>query len=266
MNESNCKIISFRGIIKSFTGDNIFYVRSHLISSFTIPNRPFILITGNSDYMVSIESPGAKEVLSSNFLIHWFAQNLEIAHSKCSHIPLGIDYHSLSHEEFNDGVSWWGSKQCPLFQEAQLLGIKNRFTGQKINKIYCNFLHVLHLPERAESLKKVKHTHLVIEPEKLPRITTWNNMVKYKFVLSPAGVGLDCHRTWEALVLGCIPIVKSSCIDPVYEGLPVWIIKDWEDANNLDNCPVTNDGSIYLQLTREYWNNKIKNFNLSIRP
>ena len=32
-------------------------------------------------------------------------------------------------------------------------------------------------------------------------------MIKYTFILSPAGIGLDCHRTWEALCLGCIPIV-----------------------------------------------------------
>ena len=52
---------------------------------------------------------------------------------------------------------------------------------------------------------------------------------KYAFVISPHGNGLDCHRTWEALVLGCIPIVKTSKIDYLYENLPVLIVKDWSD-------------------------------------
>ena len=30
---------------------------------------------------------------------------------------------------------------------------------------------------------------------------------KYQYVLSPPGHGLDCHRTWEAMLLGAIPIV-----------------------------------------------------------
>jgi hypothetical protein len=34
--------------------------------------------------------------------------------------------------------------------------------------------------------------------------------INYAFVASPYGGGPDCHRTWEALILGCIPIVKSS--------------------------------------------------------
>ena len=30
-----------------------------------------------------------------------------------------------------------------------------------------------------------------------------------KFVLSPPGNGLDCHRTWEALLMGAVPIVLT---------------------------------------------------------
>jgi len=52
-------------------------------------------------------------------------------------------------------------------------------------------------------------------------------MRQYKFVLSPPGKGLDCHRTWEALLMGAIPIVESSSLNPIYEGLPVLVIEDW---------------------------------------
>jgi hypothetical protein len=254
-------IVSSRGIKKSFENQHTYqhtyyYVQNHKLCDFVIPTQPFVLITGDSDITIEY-TPKTKEILENEFLIHWFSQNLGIKHPKCSHMPIGIDYHSLSHEEYNEDVKWWGSKQHPLFQEAQILGTRNDVP--KIPKIYCNFLHAIYLPKRAECLKKVSHNLLVIESEKIPRITTWTNMARYKFVLSPPGVGLDCHRTWEALVLGCIPIVKSSCIDPVYEGLPVWIVNEWEEANNLENCPVVNDGQITSKLTLEYWVNKIKN-------
>ena len=36
------------------------------------------------------------------------------------------------------------------------------------------------------------------------------NLKKHKFVISPPGNGIDCHRNWEALYLGCIPIVLDS--------------------------------------------------------
>ena len=37
-----------------------------------------------------------------------------------------------------------------------------------------------------------------------------NNLKKHKFVISPPGNGIDCHRNWEAIYCGCIPIVLDS--------------------------------------------------------
>jgi hypothetical protein len=68
------------------------------------------------------------------------------------------------------------------------------------------------------------------EPAVVPREETWRRQTEYAFVASPHSNGLDCIRTWEALVLGCIPIVCSSPIDPVYEGLPVLIVPRWSDV------------------------------------
>jgi hypothetical protein len=84
-------------------------------------------------------------------------------------------------------------------------------------------------------------------------------MIEYKYIISPLGNGLDCHRTWEAIILGCIPIVKKSGLDPMYEGLPVLIVNDWSDItqNILDNYKpdYTNINKISL----DYW---IEQFNM----
>ena len=40
---------------------------------------------------------------------------------------------------------------------------------------------------------------------------------------------MDTHRTWEMLFLGMTPIVKSGPSDKLYDGLPVVIVKGWED-------------------------------------
>lgn len=42
-------------------------------------------------------------------------------------------------------------------------------------------------------------------------------------------MGLDCYRTYEALLYGSWPIVKSSALDGIFDGLPVLILKDWRD-------------------------------------
>jgi hypothetical protein len=53
-------------------------------------------------------------------------------------------------------------------------------------------------------------------------------MQKTLFVPSPAGNGLDCHRTWEALYLGCVPVVikKEFCGDETW---PVLVVDNWQD-------------------------------------
>ena len=67
------------------------------------------------------------------------------------------------------------------------------------------------------------------EAEGVPRGDTWKAMSLTAFTLSPRGGGLDCHRTWEALVLGSVPVVKSSPLDPLYAGLPVLVVGDWTE-------------------------------------
>jgi tRNA U38,U39,U40 pseudouridine synthase TruA len=51
--------------------------------------------------------------------------------------------------------------------------------------------------------------HIVIETEELHRSELWRRHGGFAFVISPPGHGLDCHRTWEALALGCIPITLA---------------------------------------------------------
>lgn len=61
----------------------------------------------------------------------------------------------------------------------------------------------------------------------------------FKFVISPEGNGIDCHRHYEALIAGCIPIVEDNhLIRKKYEGCPILY---------------TND---YSEITQEYLQNK----------
>jgi hypothetical protein len=53
---------------------------------------------------------------------------------------------------------------------------------------------------------------------------------KYKFVISPEGNGIDCHRHYEALIAGCIPIVESNeHIKEKYKGCPILYTQDYNE-------------------------------------
>ena len=58
------------------------------------------------------------------------------------------------------------------------------------------------------------------------------NLKKHKFVVSPPGNGIDCHRNWEAIYLGCIPIVLNSHFARnVLENFSVFISNDLKNLN-----------------------------------
>lgn len=53
---------------------------------------------------------------------------------------------------------------------------------------------------------------------------------KTLFVVSPPGNGVDCHRTWEALALGAIPVVLRSALAPsLTEKMPILVVDSYED-------------------------------------
>jgi hypothetical protein len=53
-----------------------------------------------------------------------------------------------------------------------------------------------------------------------------------RFVISPEGNGIDCHRTYEALLAGCVPIVEENPLtQEKYQGMPVLYTKDYSDIS-----------------------------------
>ena len=58
-------------------------------------------------------------------------------------------------------------------------------------------------------------------------------------------------------MLGCIPIVKKSGLDPLYDGLPVLIVNEWSDVS-VDLLTKTVDAFENQEfnlnkLTLQYW-------------
>ena len=55
----------------------------------------------------------------------------------------------------------------------------------------------------------------------------------YKFVFSPEGNGIDCHRHYEALLAGCIPVIEDNLqVRQKYAGCPVLYTTDYSECTS----------------------------------
>ena len=98
-----------------------------------------------------------------------------------------------------------------------------------------------------------------------------HNMRLTRYVMSPRGNGLDCHRTWEALIVGTIPIMISSPLDPLLTDLPVLIINDWAEINQrfLEDqyeALMSRFNSLSMEkITYDYWYKFIKGYQQQVQ-
>jgi hypothetical protein len=110
-----------------------------------------------------------------------------------------------------------------------------------------------------EQVENLKYDTIDYLTNRIPREQIWKEYTNYAFVISTHGNGLDCHRTWEILLLGSIVITKTSSIDHLFQNLPVVIVKDWEELNDITNLKKWYD--TYIPLTKDTENKlKIRKF------
>ena len=254
--ENDCKLLSSRGImyqceahpLSPFSGSSslanyskpisesrVVYVCTNALSNFlnilSTMRSSFVLVSGDSDESpTSVLGQRVSELLEHSLMVHWFAQNCDLVHSKITAMPIGLDYHTLRHASDNHE---WGPRSSPINQELLLRDIASRAKPfwKRIPKCHANY----HFAVKGKKFAHDREEALLMDREcvdyerrQIARLDTWVNQSRYAFVVSPLGNGYDCHRTWEALCLGCIVVIKTSLIDPVFEGLPVLIVDSYK--------------------------------------
>lgn len=176
----------------------------------------FSLIVHNGDNFLTED---IKEVLSKYFL-KIFSVNLLQSTSQFRSIPIGLENWNL----FTNGVpsDWnvFNTDSIPSFQERSI-------------KLLQSFSIQTNILERSSCLEIAKTLGASALRTKFP--SEYRNKLRdSKYVLSPRGNGLDCHRTWEALYAGAIPVVRRNdwCFNHLQ--LPVLIVQEWQDLISLD--------------------------------
>ena len=260
--------------IKTIKNPSIYICSSailHFISNMLpLIDFSFILVSGDCDETMPQEilnNTDFLKLVNDTRLIHWFCQNMTLEHDKITRMPIGLDYHTLTIRPL------WGPLMSCEHQEKMLLMIKDKsvpFWNRNI-KCYANFHFTMNTKlgyDRKDAVSKINNELVYYEEKPVSRLITWNKQKDYSFVICPHGGGLDCHRNWEALCLGCIPIVKTSSIDNLYNDLPVLIVNDWEVITNklLNDTIATfktkfeNNEFNNEKLTLYYWRNLINSY------
>ena len=72
-------------------------------------------------------------------------------------------------------------------------------------------------PDRKQAVAAMRSSGFAdIQETTSSRGAFWEKCGEFQFVMSPMGNGVDCHRTWEALAMGSIPVVSDRLL-PLYK-------------------------------------------------
>lgn len=195
--------------------------------------NPYILVTHNGDE----EVPGEfRRFLDDPKIIVWFGTNATLEHPKLKHLPIGF-----------------GNTHEPTFLATDKIIFEILDNPlQKEQLVYLNFDEKTYPAERVPVKEFFLTKDFCTKGERKCFAEFISDVMRSKFVISPRGNGIDCCRVWESLVVGSIPIVKTSSLDSLYQDLPILIVNDWSEVTQefLENK--------YLEMSqREYCLEKI---------
>ncbi len=214
-----------RRIFKNSPGDIVF-VQIASLGAFlenihpNIPN-PYILITHNGDDIVDQRY---LSFLLDPKIIRWYSQNVDIDHEKIVPIPIGIENR------------FWYFKRTDDDNLIAQINVKN-VTRNALT--YLNITPGTFQEERQYVLDFFQNRPFVNQLQSRDYKDYLLDLKSHTFCLSPSGNGLDCHRTWESLYLGCIPIVRPFVKptmklavgnDSMYKDLPVIVVDHWSEV------------------------------------
>jgi len=254
---------------------DLVWVRSTSLPEFAAEVLPrirsrFALVTGDEDWSMPSDCTRAHDILANEHVACWFTQNYDGSDGsgKVLPLPIGIDFHTISNRR-----KWGHPLATPREQEEELEALRAAMppNSNRLLRVHADFHLNRHVRTVAGETRDSVEANLRKNPcveflrEKIPRLELWREKMRYAFVVSPHGNGLDCHRTWESLVLGNIVIVKRSPLDPLYQDLPVAIVDRWEEitAANLRRWHAQYGGTfaapeVQQRLTNQYWIERIR--------
>jgi len=229
--------------LEMFKSNSIIYCKTdfipQLFNFLQLSGRKYVLISHMSDIPID----AAKFLSKPNCIKKWFAQNAIYDHPDLISIPLGVENHA-------------GGSKGPFTNHKWLDENEERLkNNNKELVLYCHW-NPVNNPSRGEisSILQEKNS-VVVQEARLSYEEYIEGMSKHKFIVCPPGNGVDTHRVWEALYIGCIPVVLNHRIYKDYD-LPMIRVNNWKEITPelLQQSITENKEQAYMK----FWENRIK--------
>ena len=200
-------------------GDIVFvktdYLKSSYFQRMILPKiqNSFTLISGISSYTVD----DYQTILNNPLVVKWFCTNPPVKDKKVIGLPIGFE------ERERDGGN-----------QTILRKFLNSKSDDMINKIILPYHTASTNPIRQRTIEYLKTLDFVdVQDEKLSFHEYLKLLSKYKYCICLEGAGYDTHRNYECLLVGSVPIMKTSNIKLIYDdwNLPSIFLDNWENIN-----------------------------------
>ena len=159
-----------------------------------------------------------QRLLDKSGCAHVFAQNCLVQDPRITPLPIGLE----DQWRHNNGI---------VRDFVQL----RREAIQKIPRIVNAFNLNTNPDERWPCYRSLWRHPLAVGLSAGTNSRLYRKFVtRYMFMASPPGNGADCHRTWEAMYLRIVPIVKRSVMTEYFQqlGLPLYLVDDWRELSS----------------------------------
>jgi len=192
----------------------------------------FSLVSHNGDLTVNAELAAQVPLR----VTRWFAQNVAVREPRIIAIPIGLENRRLH----TNGII----RDFDALQREP--GMRS-----KASRIFHGFTVGTNPAERGPCLEALAKCSVAVQAERMDSRTYRRVLAGFRFVASPPGNGEDCHRTWEAMYLRVVPIVKRSILTEFFFtlGLPMVLVDDWNELSVLTEAGLE---STYTRLSGRF--------------
>ncbi len=205
----------------------------------------FILVSHNEDdNITTVYTP----IVENPLVKHWYAQNVMMDHPKLTSIPIGVANEMWPHGNLSKIVA-----ACN----------KERNEIKKIDFLF-NFSLTTnpHARNECKNALEKKGLHFL---HQLPFDYYLQFLASSKFSICPEGNGIDCHRVWESLYMGVIPImIRSIFTEKVASQFPCILLNNWDEFDAIYCISLYDTLVLQLETVKEklkfsYFKNMINN-------
>lgn len=235
---------------------NLFYATTHKlrasrqIDAITKQPAPVNVLSHNSDggIVSSLDEASWFDYIWSGMPTNvgvWFAQNCDVEYPRLVPIPIGLE------------CDRW---HPPSIKKDAILATPK---AERDRLVYLNHtIRASHRTQRKVALDLFSDKPWCTYETGKSFEHYARQLACHKFVFSPDGNGMDCVRTWEALYLGCYPIVERHVFTTEFaKVLPLLVVDDWttitEDFLRAEYERMSTQAWRWDALTVDYWDELI---------